>query len=85
MDYKTHAENDSMYNTPPTYGIYIAGLVFRWIKAQGGLSAMAERNSAKAGLLYDYLDASAFFKSSTCCGTFGPSRSRDSAGSAVRS
>ena len=63
FDYKTVADNDSMYNTPPTYAIYVAGLVFEWLKAQGGLAAMAERNRAKAGLLYDYLDASAFYKS----------------------
>jgi len=63
FDYKTVADNDSMYNTPPTYAIYIAGLVFQWLKAQGGLAAMAERNRAKAALLYDYLDASAFYKS----------------------
>jgi phosphoserine aminotransferase len=63
FDYKQVADNDSMYNTPPTYAIYIAGLVFNWIKAQGGLSAMAERNRAKAALLYDYLDDSKFFKS----------------------
>jgi phosphoserine aminotransferase len=52
-----------MYNTPPTYAIYIAGLVFKWLKAQGGLAAIAERNRRKAALLYDYLDASAFFSS----------------------
>ena len=46
-----------MYNTPPTYAIYIAGLVFQWIKAQGGLAAMETHNRAKAALLYDYLDA----------------------------
>jgi phosphoserine aminotransferase len=63
FDFKTVADNDSMYNTPPTYAIYIAGLVFEWLKAQGGLAAMAERNRAKAGLLYDFLDASAFYKS----------------------
>ena len=63
FDYKTVADNDSMYNTPPTYAIYIAGLVFRWLKAEGGLAAMAERNRAKAALLYDHLDASAFFNS----------------------
>ena len=63
FDYKTVADNDSMYNTPPTYAIYIAGLVFQWLKAQGGLAAMAERNRAKAALLYDYLDASALYKS----------------------
>jgi len=63
FDYKTVADNDSMYNTPPTYAIYIAGLVFQWIKAQGGLAAMAERNRAKAALLYEHLDASRFFTS----------------------
>jgi phosphoserine aminotransferase len=63
FDYKTVADNDSMYNTPPTYAIYIAGLVFQWLKAEGGLTAMAERNRTKAALLYDYLDASAFYKS----------------------
>ena len=63
FDYKTVADNESMYNTPPTYAIYIAGLVFRWIKAQGGLAAMAERNRAKAALLYDFLDGSAFYRS----------------------
>jgi phosphoserine aminotransferase len=63
FDYQQQAENDSMLNTPPTYGIYIAGLVFNWIKAQGGLKAMAEHNRAKAALLYDYLDSSKFFSS----------------------
>ena len=63
FDYKTVADNDSMYNTPPTYAIYIAGLVFRWLKSAGGLSAMAERNRAKAALLYDHLDASSFYTS----------------------
>jgi phosphoserine aminotransferase len=58
MDYKTHAENDSMYNTPPTYGIYIAGLVFQWLKQQGGLAAIEKQNIAKAKLLYDCIDAS---------------------------
>ena len=63
FDYKTVADNESMYNTPPTYAIYIAGLVFRWLKAQGGLTAVAEHNATKAALLYDFLDASAFFSS----------------------
>ncbi len=63
FDFKTVADNDSMYNTPPTYAIYIAGLVFQWIKALGGLTAMAERNRAKAALLYEYLDASRLFTS----------------------
>ena len=63
FDYQQQAENDSMLNTPPTYGIYIAGLVFKWIKAQGGLSAMEAHNRAKAALLYDYLDATSFYSS----------------------
>ena len=63
FDYKQQADNDSMLNTPPTYGIYIAGLVFKWIKAQGGLAAMEAHNRAKAALLYDYLDATAFYSS----------------------
>jgi phosphoserine aminotransferase len=53
---------DSMYNTPPTYGIYIAGLVFEWLKKRGGLNAMEAQNTAKAALLYDALDASSFYK-----------------------
>ena len=61
FDYKTVADNDSMYNTPPTYAIYIAGLVFKWIKAQGGLAAMAQHNQAKAALLYNYLDSTGFY------------------------
>jgi phosphoserine aminotransferase len=52
-----------MLNTPPTYAIYIAGLVFKWIKAQGGLPGIEQRNRAKAALLYDALDASEFFSS----------------------
>jgi phosphoserine aminotransferase len=63
FDYKTHADNDSMYNTPPTYGIYIAGLVFKWLKAKGGLAAMEKQNIAKANLLYDYLDSTGFYHS----------------------
>lgn len=61
FNYKTLAESDSMYNTPPTYGIYIAGLVFKWLKAQGGLETMAMQNRAKADLLYGYLDSTEFF------------------------
>ena len=61
FDYKMVADNDSMYNTPPTYSIYVAGLVFRWLKKQGGIAAMAERNMAKAQLLYDFLDSSSFY------------------------
>ncbi len=63
LDYKIHADNDSMYNTPPTYAIYIAGLVFKWLKQTGGLEAMEKRNIEKANLLYDYLDKSGFFVS----------------------
>ncbi len=63
FDYKTVADNDSMYNTPPTYAIYIAGLVFKWIKARGGLAAMEVHNRMKAALLYDCLDASGFYRS----------------------
>ncbi|MBE7459333.1 MAG: 3-phosphoserine/phosphohydroxythreonine transaminase [Zoogloeaceae bacterium] len=63
LDYKTHAENESMYNTPPTYGIYIAGLVFQWLKQQGGLAAMERHNRDKAALLYAFLDQSKFFVS----------------------
>lgn len=63
FDYAIHSENDSMYNTPPTYAIYIAGLVFKLLKAKGGLAAMEAVNRAKAKLLYDALDASSFFQS----------------------
>ncbi len=63
FDYKVHADNDSMYNTPPTYGIYIAGLVFKWLKDKGGLEAMERTNIAKAKLLYDYLDSTDFYNS----------------------
>jgi phosphoserine aminotransferase len=62
LDYKVHADNRSMYNTPPTYGIYIAGLVFDWIKQEGGLAAMGEKNQKKASLLYDFIDNSSLFK-----------------------
>ncbi|WP_046113537.1 3-phosphoserine/phosphohydroxythreonine transaminase [Aquincola tertiaricarbonis] len=63
FDYKHLADNDSMINTPPTYAIYIAGLVFKWIKAQGGLEGMARLNQAKASLLYGAIDASGFYTS----------------------
>src|SRR5206468_6747182 len=63
FDYGLQAEADSMLNTPPTYAIYVAGLVFRWIKAQGGLTAIEAHNRAKAALLYDYLDSTAFYAS----------------------
>jgi len=63
LDYKVQADNDSMYNTPPTYAIYVAGLVLKWLKAKGGLAEMERINVAKAGLLYDLLDSSAFYRS----------------------
>ncbi|MES2366437.1 MAG: 3-phosphoserine/phosphohydroxythreonine transaminase [Pseudomonadota bacterium] len=63
FDYKTHADNDSMYNTPPTYAMYIAGLVFQQLKREGGLVEMEKRNIAKADLLYGYLDATDFYAS----------------------
>ena len=62
LRYKTHADADSLYNTPPAYGIYICGKVFKWIKKMGGLTAMKERNEKKAKILYDYLDESSLFK-----------------------
>lgn len=65
FDYKIHADNDSMYNTPPTYGMYIAGLVFKWLKRNGGLAEMERHNVAKAGLLYDYLDSTDFYRCPT--------------------
>lgn len=61
LDYQTMADNDSMYNTPPTYSIYLAGLVFAWLKEKGGLAAMEKFNRAKAGRLYQYIDDSAFY------------------------
>lgn len=63
FDYKVQADNDSMYNTPPTYAIYIAGLVFKWLKGLGGVSKMEQTNIAKANLLYDYLDQTEFYRS----------------------
>ncbi len=63
FNYTEQAASDSMLNTPPTYAIYIAGLVFKWIKAQGGLTAIETQNRAKAALLYDYLDATGFYAS----------------------
>ena len=62
LDYRLHAENGSMYNTPPTYGIYICGLVFKWLLKEGGLAARKANNEKKAKILYDYLDSSKFFK-----------------------
>jgi phosphoserine aminotransferase len=63
LNYAVHAENDSMYNTPPTYSWYIAGLVFAWLKEQGGLTAMAAVNKRKADKLYAAIDASDFYGS----------------------
>ncbi|MDO5409139.1 MAG: 3-phosphoserine/phosphohydroxythreonine transaminase [Lachnospiraceae bacterium] len=62
LTYKTHADNGSMFNTPPCYSIYICGKVFKWLKKNGGLSAMKEVNEKKAAVLYNYLDQSNLFK-----------------------
>lgn len=62
FDYKTHFENDSMYNTPPTYSIYICKLVLEWLKSIGGVKAIQKINYEKANMLYDYLDSSSFFR-----------------------
>jgi len=62
LKYKIHADNDSLYNTPPAYGIYICGKVFKWLKKQGGLEAIKEYNEKKAKILYDFLDQSKMFK-----------------------
>jgi len=62
FDYKVVADNDSMYNTPPTFAIWVAGLVFAWLKEQGGVAEMERRNVEKAALLYDYIDASGFYE-----------------------
>ncbi len=62
LDYKVQADNDSMYNTPPCYSIYVAGLVYEWILGLGGLEAMEKINREKAAILYDYLDSSELFK-----------------------
>ncbi|HEY1393678.1 MAG TPA: 3-phosphoserine/phosphohydroxythreonine transaminase [Methylibium sp.] len=61
FDYKTVAEHHSMYNTPPTYAIYVAGLVFQWLKREGGVAEMERRAIARASLLYDYIDASGYY------------------------
>ena len=72
LQYRTHAGESSLYNTPPTFAIYVMGEVFKWIQAEGGLAAMAEHNEAKARLLYEFIDNSDFFR-----GTVQPdSRSR---------
>ena len=62
LRYKTHADNGSMYNTPPCYGIYICGKVFKWLKKMGGLEKIKELNEKKAAILYDFLDSSKMFK-----------------------
>ena len=62
LDYQVMADNDSMYNTPPCYAIYVAGLVYKWILGLGGLEAMKKINEEKAAILYDYLDSSELFK-----------------------
>lgn len=61
LNYKTHADEESMFNTPPTYSIYVAGLVFKWLKKLGGLEAIQKINEAKAKVLYDYLDSTDFY------------------------
>ena len=61
LRYKTHADNKSLYNTPPCWNIYVCGLVFKWLKAMGGLEEMQRRNMAKAKVLYDFLDQSQLF------------------------
>jgi phosphoserine aminotransferase len=61
LDYATHAKARSMYNTPPTFAVYVAGLVFQWLLENGGLDAAEERNVAKAKLLYDFIDSSEFY------------------------
>ena len=66
LKYKTHADAGSLYNTPPAYGIYICGKVFQWLKKQGGLAAMKERNEEKAKILYDFLDESELFRGTVC-------------------
>ena len=63
LDYKTHSENDSLYNTPPTYGIYMAKLVFEWLDELGGLKEMERINREKAEILYDFLEESSMFSS----------------------
>ncbi|MDK2126521.1 3-phosphoserine/phosphohydroxythreonine transaminase [Parachitinimonas caeni] len=73
FDYKIHADGDSMYNTPPTFAIYVAGLVFKWILKQGGLKAIEQRNIEKAALLYEVIDNSGDFYA---CPVDKPFRSR---------
>lgn len=63
LDYALQAKNNSLYNTPPTYAIYIAKLVFEWVKAQGGVAGITEKDQQKSQLLYDAIEKSALFKS----------------------
>ncbi len=69
LRYKTYAENQSLYNTGPTFGMYLVGLVCKWIKKNGGLAGMAARNEAKAKVLYDFLDSSKLFKATADLGS----------------
>ena len=62
LKWKTQADNDSLFNTPPAYGIYICGKVFKWLRKQGGLEAIKANNEKKAKILYDYLDSSKLFR-----------------------
>jgi phosphoserine aminotransferase len=62
LNYKVHAESDSLYNTPPTYAIYISMLVFRWLDSLGGVEEIYKLNKEKASLLFDFIDNSAFLK-----------------------
>ena len=62
LQYRTHAAEKSLYNTPPTFGIYVMGEVFKWIQSEGGLKGVAEHNESKARLLYDFIDQSDFFR-----------------------
>jgi phosphoserine aminotransferase len=62
LDYRTHVENNSLYNTPNTWGIYILNLVCEWVKEQGGLEGMYEKNVAKAQKIYDAIDATDFYR-----------------------
>ncbi len=62
LNYQTHVDAGSMYNTPPTYGLYIAGLVFQWLKRNGGIAAMEQKNIEKANLLYNYLETTDFYR-----------------------
>lgn len=73
FDYRVHADAESMYNTPPTFSIYIAGLVFKWLLAQGGIKGIAARNEEKAQLLYQAIEDSAGFYS---CPVEAPFRSK---------